>query len=169
MVILLKKTFPKLKYNHLARIAFFLPETSKRRLKFSRQALIVSAGISDIPIAEEAYCLLKVLGISARRLYDVGVAGIQRLLVHKRRLRSASCIIVVAGMDAALASVVSGMVRCPVIAVPTSCGYGAHFQGLASLLAMLNSCAAGVGVVNIDNGFGAGVLAYKILCNSRER
>lgn len=162
----LKKTFPRLNYSHLARIAFFLPSKLKTNKKISRHhVLIVSAGTSDMPVAEEASVMLEVLGISTRSLYDVGVAGLQRVLANKAKLRRAACIIVVAGMDAALASVVGGMVRCPVIAVPTSCGYGAHFEGLASLLAMLNSCAAGVGVVNIDNGFGAGILASKILGN----
>jgi NCAIR mutase (PurE)-related protein len=158
----LKKSFPLLKYNTLARAAFF-PQKTKLKFKSNRHILIVSAGTADIPVAEEAFVTLNVLGVKARKLYDVGVAGIKRLLVNQPKLRCASCIIVVAGMDAALASVVSGLVKSPVIAVPTSCGYGAHFDGLASLLSMLNTCAAGIGVVNIDNGFGAGILAYKIL------
>ncbi len=159
----LKETNPYLKYNPLARIAFFLPGRTGQKQKKNSFVLVISAGTSDLPVAEEAFVTLKVLGITARKLYDVGVAGINRLLVHKRLLSRASCIIIVAGMDAALTSIVAGLVRVPVIAVPTSCGYGAHFKGLASLLTMLNSCAVGVGVVNIDNGFGAGVLAYKIL------
>ncbi|MEW6008422.1 MAG: nickel pincer cofactor biosynthesis protein LarB [Candidatus Omnitrophota bacterium] len=159
----LKKTNPYLKYSSLARIAFFLPEAAKKKRKIKSFVLVISAGISDAPVAEEVFVTLKVLGLRTQKLYDVGVAGINRLLAHKRLLNRASCIVVVAGMDAALTGVVAGLVKAPVIAVPTSCGYGAHFRGLSSLLTMLNSCAAGVAVVNIDNGFGAAVLAYKIL------
>jgi NCAIR mutase (PurE)-related protein len=121
--------------------------------------LIVTAGTSDIPVAEEAAETVRLLGNSVDRLYDVGVAGIHRVLRENRKLRSASVIIVVAGMEGALASVVGGLVDVPVIAVPTSVGYGASFGGISALLGMLNSCAAGVTVVNIDNGFGAGFAA----------
>jgi len=123
---------------------------------------IVCAGTADLPVAEEAAVTAEIIGNEVRRLYDVGVAGIHRLLDHVPELREARAIVVVAGMEGALPSVVSGLVSSPVIAVPTSIGYGASFQGLAPLLAMLNSCAAGVGVVNIDNGFGAGYLAASI-------
>ena len=123
---------------------------------------IVCAGTADLPIAEEAAVTAEIIGNDVRRLYDVGVAGIHRLLDHVPELREARAIVVVAGMEGALPSVVSGLVSAPVIAVPTSIGYGASFNGLAPLLAMLNSCAAGVGVVNIDNGFGAGYLAASI-------
>jgi NCAIR mutase (PurE)-related protein len=159
----LKKDFPNLEYNRLAKVAFFLPRKNKGKKTLKNFVLVVSAGTSDIPVAEEAVVILGCLGLPVERLYDVGVAGLDRLLVHKQILQRSSIIIVVAGMDAALSSVVSGLVRCPVIAVPTSCGYGAHFKGLAPLLSMLNSCSAGVGVVNIDNGFGAAILAAKIM------
>ena len=124
--------------------------------------LIVSAGTADLPVAEEAAVTAELMGCRAGRLNDVGVAGLHRLLDQLERLQQARVIVVVAGMEAALASVVSGLVSAPVIAVPTSVGYGASFQGLAALLGMVNSCAPGIGVVNIDNGFGAGYLAAQI-------
>ena len=124
--------------------------------------LIVTGGTADLPVAEEAAVTAELMGCTAGRVNDVGVAGLHRLLAQRERLQEARVIIVVAGMEAALASVVSGMVSAPVIAVPTSVGYGASFQGLAALLGMLNSCAPGIGVVNIDNGFGAGYLAAQI-------
>jgi NCAIR mutase (PurE)-related protein len=123
---------------------------------------IVSAGTSDMPIAEEARITAEMMDQTTATFYDVGVAGLHRLLAHSQELQSASVAIVVAGMEGALASVVGGLVDCPVIAVPTSVGYGASFQGVAALLAMLNSCASGVTVVNIDNGFGAGYSASLI-------
>jgi NCAIR mutase (PurE)-related protein len=129
--------------------------------------LVLSAGTSDLPVAEEAAVTLEFMGVPVRRVYDAGVAGIHRLLGHVRALRTASAIVVVAGMEGALASVVAGMTDRPVIAVPTSVGYGASYGGLAALLAMLNSCAAGVTVVNIDNGFGAGYAAGVIARRSR--
>jgi NCAIR mutase (PurE)-related protein len=124
--------------------------------------LVISAGTSDIPVAEEALLTARIMGHRAEALYDVGVAGLHRLLAHQDLLAQASVFIVVAGMEGALPSVVGGLVDRPVIAVPTSVGYGASFGGLAALLAMLNSCATGVAVVNIDNGFGAGYLAALI-------
>ncbi|MGE5509413.1 MAG: nickel pincer cofactor biosynthesis protein LarB [Chitinophagales bacterium] len=124
--------------------------------------LVVSAGTADQPVAEEAAVTAEIIGHRVERLYDVGVAGLHRLLSHQTELREARVIVVVAGMDGALASVVAGLVSQPVIAVPTSVGYGASFHGVSALLTMLNSCAAGVAVVNIDNGFGAGWLAGKI-------
>lgn len=124
--------------------------------------LVISAGTSDIPVAEEAVLTAEIMGNNVERLYDVGVAGIHRLLAHIDKIRQANVLIVVAGMEGALPSVVGGLVSRPVIAVPTSVGYGASFNGLSALLGMLNSCAAGVGVVNIDNGFGAGRLAALI-------
>jgi len=129
--------------------------------------LVVSAGTSDLPVAEEAAVTLEFMGLPVRRVYDAGVAGIHRLLKHVRALRDASAIVVVAGMEGALASVVGGLTDRPVVAVPTSVGYGASFGGLAALLSMLNSCAAGVTVVNIDNGFGAGYAAGVIARQSR--
>ena len=121
--------------------------------------LVVAGGTSDIPVAEEAIITAEVMGNKVERLYDVGVAGLHRLLDHLQLLREASVFVVVAGLEGALPSVVGGLVDKPIIAVPTSIGYGASFKGLAALLAMLNSCAPGVAVVNIDNGFGAGYLA----------
>jgi NCAIR mutase (PurE)-related protein len=126
------------------------------------QILVVAAGTSDLPVAEEAACTAELMGNDVKRLYDVGVAGLHRLLNERNRLSAARVIIVVAGMEGALPSVVSGLVAVPVIAVPTSIGYGASFGGLAALLGMLNSCASGVSVVNIDNGFGAANIASLI-------
>ena len=124
--------------------------------------VIATGGTSDIPVAEEAALTAEFLGNRVVRLYDVGVAGLHRLLNHSEVLMQASVVVAIAGMEGALASVVGGLVDCPVIAVPTSVGYGAAFGGLAALLSMLNSCASGVSVVNIDNGFGAGYLASMI-------
>ncbi|HUL44276.1 MAG TPA: nickel pincer cofactor biosynthesis protein LarB [Bacteroidota bacterium] len=129
--------------------------------------LVVTAGTSDIPVAEEAAITAMMFGSPVERLYDVGVAGLHRLLSQSDKLMNAAVIIVVAGMEGALPSVVGGLVDVPVIAVPTSIGYGASFQGVAALLAMLNSCASGITVVNIDNGFGAGFAAS--LMNKRSR
>jgi pyridinium-3,5-biscarboxylic acid mononucleotide synthase len=124
---------------------------------------ILSAGTSDLPVAEEAAVTAELSGFQVQRLWDVGVAGIQRLLRNRHVIDQADVLIVVAGMEGALPSVVGGLADCPVIAVPTSIGYGSSFNGLAPLLGMLNSCAAGIGVVNIDNGFGAAILAGQIL------
>lgn len=124
--------------------------------------VVATGGTSDIPVAEEAALTAEVLGNEVTRLYDVGVAGLHRLLSHLDDIMDASVIIAIAGMEGALASVIGGLSDCPVIAVPTSVGYGASFHGLAALLSMLNSCASGVSVVNIDNGFGAGYMAHLI-------
>ena len=124
--------------------------------------VVATGGTSDLPVAEEAAVTAELLGNKVSRIYDVGVAGLHRLLAHKEEFMSASVIIAVAGMEGALASGIGGLVDCPVIAVPTSVGYGASFEGLTALLAMLNSCASGVTVVNIDNGFGAGYSASMI-------
>ena len=124
--------------------------------------VVASGGTSDIPVAEEAAITAEVLGNTVVRLYDVGVSGIHRLLSHMDAIMSARCIVAVAGMEGALPSVIGGLADCPVIAVPTSVGYGASLGGIAALLAMLNSCASGVSVVNIDNGFGAGYMASMI-------
>ena len=124
--------------------------------------VVAAAGTSDLPVAEEAALTAEAMGNRVTRLYDVGVSGLHRLLSEKQTVMTASVIVAVAGMEGALASVVGGMADCPVIAVPTSVGYGASFGGLSALLAMLNSCASGVSVVNIDNGFGAGYLASMI-------
>ncbi len=143
-------------YREMARIIIVKREIIP---KTAREILVVSAGTADMPVAEEAAVTAEVLGNRVGRLYDVGVAGLHRLLSRRETLDKASVIIVVAGMEGALASVVGGLVDKPLIAVPTSIGYGASFGGLAALLTMLNSCASGVGVVNIDNGFGAAYLA----------
>jgi hypothetical protein len=124
--------------------------------------LVLCAGTADIPVAEEAFVTAEVMGSRVERAYDVGVAGLHRLLDQKERMMGANVLVVIAGMEGALSSVVGGLVRRPVIAVPTSVGYGASFGGIAPLLAMLNSCAAGVAVVNIDNGFGAGYYAHLV-------
>ncbi len=126
------------------------------------KVVIATGGTSDIPVAEEAALTAEILGSEVIRLYDVGVSGVHRLLSHMEVIMEASVIIAIAGMEGALASVVGGLADCPVIAVPTSVGYGASFGGVAALLSMLNSCASGVSVVNIDNGFGAGYLANMI-------
>lgn len=154
----LKKSFPKISYNTTAKLGYFV---SKHKVLRGR-VLVVCAGTSDIPVAEEAVTTLQVMGNRADKLYDVGVAGVHRFMRNIEILKGAKVIIVVAGMEGALASLVSGLVRCPVIAVPTSCGYGASFGGLSALLSMLNSCSPGVTVVNIDNGFGAGYFASLI-------
>ncbi len=157
--VFLKESFPALKYNPQARIAYL-------RLKDPHPpkglAVVVSAGTSDIPVAEEASCVLEIMGNKVKRLYDVGVAGVHRLMDKRHILRRAKVIVVAAGMEGALPSVVSGLVAVPVIAVPTSVGYGANLKGLSALLTMLNSCSPGIAVVNIDNGFGAGYLAAMI-------
>lgn len=126
------------------------------------RVLVVCAGTADLPVAEEALVTARVMGSRAELVADVGVAGLHRLLAHRHRLRAARVLVVVAGLEGALPSVVGGLVDRPLIAVPTSVGYGAHFEGLAPLLAMLNSCAAGVTVVNVDNGFGAGYAAHLV-------
>lgn len=126
------------------------------------KVVIATGGTSDIPVAEEAALTAEILGSEVVRLYDVGVSGVHRLLAHMELIMGASVIIAIAGMEGALASVVGGLADCPVIAVPTSVGYGASFGGVSALLSMLNSCASGVSVVNIDNGFGAGYLANMI-------
>lgn len=153
--------FPTLEWNVLARTVVLRP-AGVRREPVGR-VLIVCAGTSDLPVAEEAAVTVEVLGHGVDRLTDVGVAGLHRLLNAARQLHAADVLIVVAGMEGALPSVVGGLVGAPVIAVPTSVGYGAAFGGLSALLAMLNSCAAGLTVVNIDNGFGAAMAASRIL------
>ncbi len=152
---------PGIEINDLARTAY-LPPAEPVEVRVRGPLLVVTAGTSDLPVAEEAAVAARALGNPVRRLDDVGVAGIHRLLADRQELRDAAVIIVVAGMEAALASVVGGLVPVPVIAVPTSVGYGASFEGLAALLGLLNSCAPGVTVVNIDNGYGAAAAATRI-------
>jgi hypothetical protein len=157
-----KKVLKKAKYNKTARIISSAADNQQPTTDNSKTILIVSAGTADIPVAEEAVATAEFLGNNVEKLYDVGVAGLHRLLDNYKQLDQANVIIVVAGMEGALASVVAGLVDKPVIAVPTSVGYGASFKGLSALLAMLNSCAPGVSVVNIDNGFGAACTASMI-------
>lgn len=158
--------FPGLVWNRIGRTVVLRPPQPERRIRLG-SVLVVCAGTSDLPVAEEAAVTAEALGCSVDRLTDVGVAGLHRLLNAGTALRSAGVLIVVAGMEGALPSVVGGLVSTPVIAVPTSVGYGASFGGVAALLAMLNSCAAGVTVVNIDNGFGAAMAAIRILQGRR--
>ena len=152
----LEELDPRAVHHEAARAVVIEPEP---RGELVGMVAVLSAGTADIPVAEEARVTANLLGAEARSFYDVGVAGLHRLLRYQEELTQANALVVVAGMEGALASVVGGLVEAPVIAVPTSVGYGASFGGLAPLLTMLNSCAAGVAVVNIDNGFGAGYLA----------
>jgi NCAIR mutase (PurE)-related protein len=155
----LKAVEPRAEYHTLSRSIVVQPIPPPKSVG---HVLVLSAGTSDIPVAEEAAVTADFLGSRVKTVYDVGVAGLHRVLDNRSALETACVLIVVAGMDGVLPSVVGGLVDKPVIAVPTSVGYGAGFRGLAPLLTMLNSCAAGVAVVNIDNGFGAGVLAHRI-------
>lgn len=136
---------------------------SETTIKYPGTISILTAGTADLPVAEEAAVTAELCGFTVKRLWDVGVAGIHRLLSHREVIYEADVLIVVAGMEGALPSVVAGMADCPVIGVPTSIGYGTSFSGVSALLTMLNSCAVGIGVVNIDNGFGAAILAGQIL------
>ena len=145
-------------YHPLPKLAVAFPEEREHR----GSIVVATGGTSDMPVAEEAALTAEILGNNVTRLYDVGVAGLHRLLSNLDPIMSARCIVAVAGMEGALASVIGGLADCPVIAVPTSVGYGASFGGLSALLSMLNSCASGCSVVNIDNGFGAGYLAGMI-------
>jgi hypothetical protein len=157
----LQQELPALQYYPQARICAIHPPLQTPQ--HPGQIGLISAGTADLPIAEEAAVTATLCGFSVYRLWDVGVAGIHRLLSHQDAIAQANVLVVVAGMEGALASVVAGLANCPVIAVPTSIGYGANFNGLAPLLTMLNSCAPGIGVVNIDNGYGAAILAGQIL------
>jgi len=161
----IKKKFRSARHNPTGRTVRVPGKARKRKAKNKSAPVVavVSAGTSDAPVVEEALETLDWLGIPAERMVDVGVAGIHRVLSHRQALESARAVIVVAGMEGALASVVGGLVKRPVIAVPTSVGYGAGAGGMAALLGMLNSCAAGVTVVNIDNGFGAACAAARVL------
>ena len=159
-------SFPDAKYNSESRLVTL--ERSEQKAA-PGSIVVITAGTSDIPIAEEAVGTAEFFGHEVNRIYDVGVAGLHRLLTRIEEIRSADVMIVVAGMEGALASVVGGLTEHPLIAVPTSIGYGANFSGISALLTMLNSCATGVGVVNIDNGFGAAMLAHKILMLKGEK
>lgn len=155
---LIKKHFPKVKYDPLSKIIKIEKENKKRIGKI----VVCTAGTADIPVAEEAAQTAEYFGTNVERIYDVGVSGIHRLLSRLDLIQSANCIVAVAGMEGALASVIGGLVDKPVIAVPTSVGYGANLNGLSALLTMINSCANGIAVVNIDNGYGAGYMATQI-------
>ncbi|MEM8777685.1 MAG: nickel pincer cofactor biosynthesis protein LarB [Cyanobacteria bacterium P01_G01_bin.49] len=157
----LEEVIPSLIYYPTARICAL--KTGELSSQGQGVISILTAGTADLPVAEEAAVTAQLCGFTVQRLWDVGVAGIHRLLSHRDLLTQADVLIVVAGMEGALPSVVAGMVDCPVIGVPTSVGYGTSFGGVAPLLTMLNSCATGIGVVNIDNGFGAAILAGQIL------
>jgi pyridinium-3,5-biscarboxylic acid mononucleotide synthase len=159
-VPLIRRAFPKARYHPQSRALTVSPHPIP--LTGKGTILVVCAGTSDIPVAEEAILTAQMMGNRIDQLYDVGVAGIHRLMSRKERLMKAHVLIVVAGMEGALPSVVGGLVDRPVIAVPTSVGYGSHFGGMTPLLAMLNSCASGIAVVNIDNGYGAGYIASLI-------
>jgi NCAIR mutase (PurE)-related protein len=150
-----RRKFPKARIEKAARAVIVGP----RPAATGGRVAVVSAGTSDIPIAEEARVTAELMGVKVTAIYDAGVAGLHRILARRRELAESDAVVVVAGMEGALASVVGGLVSCPVIACPTSVGYGASFGGVAALLAMLNSCCPGVSVVNIDDGFGAGYVA----------
>lgn len=162
LVAVVKERFPQARYHETARILVLGEGEAESSVPQDRYVLVVAGGTSDLPVAEEAAVTASEMGSRVERLYDVGVAGLHRLLSQSEMLFGAYVVVVVAGMEGALPSVVGGLVSRPVIAVPTSVGYGAHFGGLAPLLTMLNSCAPGVAVVNIDNGFGAGYLAHLV-------
>lgn len=154
---LVKKDIPNVEYDNISRIL----KIEKQKEKVGN-IVICTAGTADIPVAEEAAVTAEFFGNKVERVYDVGVAGIHRILSQTEKLDKANCIVVVAGMEGALASVVAGLAKVPVIAVPTSVGYGTNFGGLSALLSILNSCANGVSTVNIDNGYGAGYIANQI-------
>ena len=155
---LVRKVYPEVTYDPLSRILKIEKEGKKRVGKI----VVCSAGTADIPVAEEAAQTAEYFGTNVERVYDVGVSGIHRLLSQLDTIQSANCVVAVAGMEGALASVVGGLVDKPVIAVPTSIGYGASFHGGSALLTMINSCANGIAVVNLDNGYGAGYMATQI-------
>ena len=154
---LLKASIPTIQYDNISKIL----KIEKAKEKIGKIA-ICTGGTADVPVAEEAAQTAEFFGSKVERIYDVGVAGIHRLLSQKEKLEDANCIIAVAGMEGALASVIGGLAKVPVIAVPTSIGYGANFGGIAALLSMLNSCSNGIATVNIDNGYGAGYIANQI-------
>jgi NCAIR mutase (PurE)-related protein len=155
-----REIIPEIKHHERARCLVFGPKEIEERGRGT--IMVICAGTSDIPVAEEAALVCEMMGNRTEKLYDVGVAGIHRLMNREKEIRSANVLVVVAGMEGALPSVVGGIVERPVVAVPTSVGYGASFGGISALLGMLNSCAAGVCVVNIDNGFGGGYVASLI-------
>jgi NCAIR mutase (PurE)-related protein len=168
MAARVQERLPEARYDPLSRLLFLSRAAPVTHADDAPYALVAAAGTADLAVAEEAAQTLDFYGGRVIRAYDVGVAGIHRLFNRQDDIRNATVIISVAGMEGALTSVIGGLAACPVIGVPTSVGYGASFGGLAALLAMLNSCAAGVSVVNIDNGFGAAVVAHRILAAARK-
>lgn len=158
-----RERFPQARYDPVSRLLVLSRGETPRPPEDAPYAMVVTGGTADLPVAEEAAQTLEFLGSRVERAYDVGVSGVHRILDQRAALDRADVVISVAGMEGALTSVVAGLVSCPVIGVPTSVGYGASYDGLAALLAMLNSCSAGVAVVNIDNGFGAGQFAHLVL------
>jgi len=165
----LRRLFPKAKYHSSARTFTLSTPHHRRSSSPSLHVAICAAGTSDHPVAEEAFVTLQFLGHRPERFYDIGVAGLHRTLRHLPKLQTVDALIVVAGMEAALPSVLGGLLRHPLIAVPTSVGYGAHLQGLTAFLGMLNSCAPGVTVVNIDNGFGAAYAVHRLALSQTTR
>lgn len=155
---IVRSSFPTVRYDPLARVLVVEKKDKIRR----GHVVVCTAGTADVPVAEEAAQTAEFFGTYVERIYDIGVSGLHRLLAHLEQIQKANCVIAVAGMEGALASVIGGLVRNPVIAVPTSVGYGASFGGVSALLTMLNSCANGIATVNIDNGYGAGYLATQI-------
>lgn len=155
---IVRSSFPTVRYDPLARVLVIEKKDKIRR----GHVVVCTAGTADVPVAEEAAQTAEFFGTYVERIYDVGVSGLHRLLAHLEQIQKANCVVAVAGMEGALASVIGGLVRNPVIAVPTSVGYGASFGGVSALLTMLNSCANGIATVNIDNGYGAGYLATQI-------
>lgn len=163
-------SFPEAEYHQEARIVGWRPiGLVAEQADEDRYIAVVCAGTSDIPVAEEAAVTAEHLGCSVKRIYDVGVAGIHRLFQRLPEIRGASCVVAIAGMEGALVSVVGGLVQAPVVAVPTSVGYGTNLQGLTALLGMLNACSPGIAVVNVDNGFGAGYFASTIVHGQTKR
>ena len=155
---LIREQFPQVSYDPISKIIKIEKENKKKNGRIA----VCTAGTADIPVAEEAAQTAEYFGSYVERIYDVGVAGIHRLFARLDQIQSANCVVAVAGMEGALASVIGGLVDKPVIAVPTSVGYGANLNGLSALLTMINSCSNGIAVVNIDNGYGAGYLATQI-------
>lgn len=159
---LISKSFPQVQYDTISKILKIEEKPEDKVLRRIGKIAVCTAGTADIPVAEEAAQTAEYFGASVSRVYDVGVSGLHRLLANAEVIQQANCVVAVAGMEGALASVLGGLVSNPVIAVPTSVGYGANLHGLSALLTMINSCANGIAVVNIDNGYGAGYIATQI-------
>ena len=159
---LVREVLPMVQYDSMAKILKIEKNPQQKAVERIGKIAVCTAGTADIPVAEEAAQTAEYFGSKVERIYDVGVSGLHRLLAHAQAIQEANCVIAVAGMDGALASVIGGLVSNPVIAVPTSVGYGASLNGLSALLTMINSCANGIAVVNIDNGYGAGYMATQI-------